>query len=369
MTKAKWVDTMLAKDFPHLQELCLLLPKVELHQHLTGSLPSKSVRKVLTTVRPSLVEDASPFPGAIDGSASVPLSDAWDLLVKFCDAVAVAAASGNELEALLAEAIEDLAKDNVAYCELRIGLKNLPTKRQYLDRLVGVIRQQRERHPNTTVRLLISVARHSDVAGGAENIDIAIEHFVREREPVVCGVELGGVATQGAWEDFEPMFSKARRAGLPVALHCGEDQSASKQEEWRQMLAFAPQRLGHCVHMDASNLARVVDSRTPVEACLVCHKLHFGIPISENIFGKLFPTSQVVLGTDNPAFYETRLSREYDLCCQHHGLRLTDLFSLARRAIDFTFQSETSKATMRKNFDRQLAVLLNKFNIAPAGRL
>ena len=47
------------------------------------------------------------------------------------------------------------------------------------------------------------------------------ETTASEKYPVVCGIELGGVSTAGAWSTFEPLFARARDAGLPVALHCG----------------------------------------------------------------------------------------------------------------------------------------------------
>ena len=146
-----------------------------------------------------------------------------------------------------------------------------------------MIDDQRVRFPGVTIKLLLSVARHSSVEYGSENVDIAVEYFnlvepvpptaaalassvasagcagegVQSQKgngsghlkaggskggvsdagdgsgvdgvdgatkctyPVVCGVELGGVSTAGEWSTFEPLFARARAAGLPVALHCG----------------------------------------------------------------------------------------------------------------------------------------------------
>lgn len=349
-----------------MRELCIALPKVELHQHLTGSLPLDGVREVLATSRPDLVPHVSSVGEAPSHSVET-LQDAWEQLSKQCDAVAEATASAEVLERLFAEAIASLAKDNIMYCELRIGLKAQPTKQEYLDLLVSVIRKQQKIFPSITVRLLLSIARHRDPTLGAENVDIAINHVRNEREPIVCGVELGGVASVGNWEAFQPLFQRAREAGLSVALHCGED--LSQQEQWEKMIAFKPDRLGHCVLLDGKNLDLVVTSRTPVETCLTCHKLHFGVPFEKNVFARLHPTQQVVLGTDNPSFYDTHLSLEYERCCCHHGLRVDQLFSLARRAIDFTFQSAGAKDEMKKDFDKRLAQVREKYNLHPAHRL
>mmetsp|Transcript_5491 Transcript_5491/g.10477 ORF Transcript_5491/g.10477 Transcript_5491/m.10477 type:complete len:377 (-) Transcript_5491:127-1257(-) len=361
-----WTDASAVRDTPFLEELCHLLPKVELHQHLTGSMPNDALRQALAATNPDLVDRIAVISGSDSGSPDS-LPKAWDALVKYCDAVAVAVQPPETLEALFGIAIGELAQNNVRYVELRIGLKPQPTKRQYLDLLENVIRKQRERFPHTTVRLLISLARHRDPASEGENIEIAIEYFTKGPDPIVCGVELGGVATVGAWRDFEPLFRKARAAGLPIALHCGEDKF--KQAEWQEMLAFAPDRLGHCVHLDSANMEKVVSKRLPVEACLTCHLRHFGVEIQDNVFGKLFPTEQVVLGTDNPSLYESPLSKEYELCCKHHGLLIGQLFALARRSVDFTFQTEEAKSQMRAMFELEFGALRKKFGIQVAGKL
>lgn len=361
-----WTDASTARDAPFFEELCHLLPKVELHQHLTGSMPNDALRQALAARNPDLVDSIAVISGSDTGSPDA-LARAWDALVKYCDAVAVAVQPPDTLEALFRIAIGELAQNNVRYAELRIGLKPQPTKRAYLELLESVVRKQRERYPRTTVRLLISLARHRDPLAEAENIEIAVEYFRKGPEPIVCGVELGGVATAGSWKDFEPLFQKAREAGLPIALHCGEDKF--RQAEWQEMLAFAPDRLGHCVHLDSANLAQVVSKRLPVEACLTCHLRHFGVEIRDNVFGKLFPTQQVVLGTDNPSLYESPLSREYELCCKHHGLLIGQLFALARRSIDFTFQTEAVKSRIRAEFDLEIDALRAKFGIQVVGKL
>jgi len=345
----------LARHAACLREVCRRLPKVELHQHLTGSLPGDGVREVLDKVNPALAQDAGCITAAFNHEAPErSLKAAWDLLTLQCEAVATATLQPEDLENLFASAIGELAADGVAYCELRIGLKARPTKRDYLALLSRVIRKQEEVFPETRVRLLLSVDRAKDPAQGDENIDIAIEDRL-DPKSVVCGVELGGVATARHWHDFEGMFRRARAGGLPIALHCGEDRG--RQSEWNDMIAFRPDRLGHCVHVNDENLARIVAAGTPVETCLTCHHRHFGVPLDQNVFHRLFPTRQVALCTDNPAFYGTTLSREYELCCLHHDLTMSELFALALRAIDFTFQTEEQKVVMRSNFEERVSAM------------
>jgi len=354
-----WSETTLVRDLPFGREFCRLVPKVDLHQHLSGSMPVAKVRRILEEVDPTRAEDAQPM-----AEPPVRLELAWAHQERYFAAVAIAAAAPGQLERLLEATVATLAEQCVTYSELRIGLKAQPTKRTYLARLDRTLETCRVRFPDVRVRLLLTCARDREVAAAEENIDIAIESFGSGSS--VCGVEMGGVATEGNFEDFVPALLKARAAGLPVALHCGED--PARQAEWRRMLAFRPARLGHCVHLDQTNFDTVLAEGLPVEACITCHRLHFGIPFEENIFKRLFPTQQVVLGTDNPALYQTNLSEEYFRCCDVFGLRVVEFIALARRAIDFTFQDESAKAELRHRFDVRVSELRRHFSITTAVR-
>ena len=215
------------------------------------------------------------------------------------------------------------------------------------------------------MRLLLSAARHGELDFAQENIDIAIEYFQKSKaegkEPIVCGVELGGVTTAGSWEAFRPMFQQARDAGLPIALHCGENKQ--NQAEPREMMAFGPERLGHCVYLDDANMQRLLESGIPVETCLTCHDLCFSVPYPENVFAKLHKKGKVCLATDNPSFYQTSLSDEYIRCCEHHDVTIADVFALARDAIDFAFTSEETKASLRHRFDAAVDKLKQSYNL------
>ena len=135
-----WSEDTVAADLPFLKELCRELPKLDLHQHLTGSLPPDGVNKVLQMVEPNLTQYISATPGFATNSSS--LRDAWVLLENQCAAVASATADPHHMESLFAKAIESWARDNVLYCEIRVGLKKRPTKRDHLASLTRVIRMQ-----------------------------------------------------------------------------------------------------------------------------------------------------------------------------------------------------------------------------------
>lgn len=354
-------DTTDAGSLTFIDELCHDLPKIELHRHLTGSLPCDSVRSVLEQISPDIADHAMLETPEVAGDTEEEQASAWALLTKQCHAVKVATTANDNLKMLFAKAIADLERDNVIYCEYRIGLKPQPTKEKHLACLNATVREQRAAHPGVKVKLLISASRHQGVEYAEGNINAAIADYTGNPATEVVGVELGGVTTVGSWEtDFKPVFLRARDAGVPIVLHSGENKAS--QREWQQMMEFKPLRLGHCVYYDDANLDRLRESGIAVEACLTCHQRVFRVPYAENIVGTL-PWSQVTLATDNPAFLGTTLSMEYAICCRHHSLTLTELFALARRSIAFTLVNTADKAALCADFDSRLATLKEKFKI------
>lgn len=233
---------------------------------------------------------------------------------------------------------------------------------RYLAKLVEKLRVIRTEFPEVDTKLIISVARHSGLASASENIDIAIERHLAGCD-IVCGVELGGTTTASHWTNFEPLFAKARRAGLQVALHCGEHHGG--QSEWCQMIEWRPDRLGHCVYLDPTNMNKLIRSGVPVETAPTCHERVFVVPCQCNVFAKLHPHNQVTIATDNPHFIGITLSDEYALCAAHHHLTIRQLVQLARRSIDFIFAPNSTKTMMKAQFDQRWRQVAADFGVSP----
>lgn len=115
--------------------------------------------------------------------------------------------------------------------------------------------------------------------------------------------------------------------------------------------------------MTSENLERVKQLRIPVETCFSCHQRAYDTPYAKNVFGSLRHSNNVALATDNPSFYQITLSREYELCFQSFGLTAVELFSLARRAIDFAFCSSDIKERLRRQFDNKKIELSKRFKL------
>ena len=394
---------------------CRALPKVELHAHLNGcvrdsTLMELAVRRAGEAGAPG-ADPSSAGPTAAelremlrkpDGTGPRPLARCFDLF----GAIHHLCTDHDTLRRIAAEAVMDFARDGVVYLELRTTPKDLPargvTKESYCEAvLLGVALGARlaargdgakdshatpaeaknaNRHghgldrgagsssdadPAIVARLILSVDRRESAEEAKRTVQLAA--YLRDVGLGVVGVDLSGNPTVGTWRKFEPAMRLARSNGLPVTLHCGE---VTTRGEEAAMLAFAPERLGHCVKTvrDDATWRALRESKIPVEICVTSNVItdsieggngaaddasadggpSVGSSGSSSVSAARAAARHHVallhaanhpfcISTDDPGVFATTLSREYALAAVAAGLRSDDLRRVASRAFEYAF--------------------------------
>jgi len=325
------------------------LPKLELHAHLSGCFRESSLNRLRAQ------DNKEPFKFVLE-----PVTDYKAETWKSCDStfknIADAVNTLPRLRSLLAEVIEDFAHEGAIYVELRIGVKEAPTKEEYLNAMLEEIKLQANRFPNTIVKLLLSIARNSSVPYARENVQLAIKYSRGLEDPVIVGVEVGANPYTGNWKDIVPLLTEAREAGLRVSLHCGEN--PGNAEEWREMIKWHPDRLGHCAFLplDQLSLESLRALQIPVELCLTVASRWFAIPYSENVWHSL-KNHPIIFCTDNTTLNNTSLSKEYHIAMEHFHLDRDEMIRRTRSSIDYVFASDKCKNELREIFEEKLARL------------
>ena len=309
----------------------------------------------------------------------------------------------NDIQALrriTREALEDAANDNVAYIELRTGPKILLhdhhskeetkhcSKRQYVEEVIGIMeefeREDRKRYECEVAnkstsfirlplipRLAISVDRSNTLDQAMENIQLAIE---MKHNRYIVGVELGGNPMRNDFRLFEPAFQLARKAGLHIAIHCGEVPMGSNESEGDPVLLkaylealsiiqFKPDRLGHALLLSDPLMKMLMqqEERIPIECCptsnvmtleLALHhegSLVDGLRSHPQLDRWLESEYPISINTDDSGLFCTNLTKELLLvakACNLHERAITDIVS---NSIEHIFDSSgETKSRLRK---------------------
>ena len=145
------------------------------------------------------------------------------------------------------------------------------------------------------VAVVIDAVNHFGPAHGHEVLDLVLE----ELPPWVVGFSTGGME-KVPFREWAPVFERARKAGLRLAAHAGENGPASRIRE--AILEAGVQRIVHAVRAveDPSILELLAERQIPVDVCLTSnHALVPGLdhhPLPSFLAAGI----RCGLGTDDP---------------------------------------------------------------------
>ncbi|ACO61051.1 predicted protein, partial [Micromonas commoda] len=325
------------------------LPKLELHAHLNGCVRDST----LLDRAEATAADVRALLAKPDGKGR-PLQRCFDLFAAIHDLCT----DHESLRRIAAEATMDFARDGVVYLELRTTPKCVPrrnvTKASYC--AAGETCSSSNSSSNASsfesfaicARLILSVDRRETPEEAVKTVKLAA--FLRDVGLDVCGVDLSGNPALGHWKSFEPALRLARHLKLPVTLHCGEIHGTGAEEA--AMIAFAPERFGHCVQTsrDPERWLALRRSEIPIEICVSSNVVTDSVPHDENCDGgwvsraRRHHVGQVhavghpsIVCTDDPGVFETTLSREYALCAVAFDLSDDDVRELVTASVRHAF--------------------------------
>jgi len=209
--------------------------------------------------------------------------------------------------------MERQARAQVVYTEAFLSASLLPGRvpgDEVLEALATAVADHEERL-GTTVRFIPDIARHMpDTAEW-------ILDFVKagQRRGIVVGLGIGGPERGYALRDHAGMFAEARRAGLHVVAHAGEDSGPRDVEDAVEYLHA--ERIGHGIGVVQSpELMRELARRAiPFEVCPTCnYRLNVVPQDRPHPIRVMFDNGLVcTVNSDDPGVIGTTLLDDYAL--------------------------------------------------------
>jgi adenosine deaminase len=316
------------------RELVGRLPKAELHVHLDGSLRPETM---IALARDAGIELPATDPDALRRFMLVDnASNLEDYLRRF-DVTIPLLQTPEALERVAYEMVEDAARDNVRYLEVRYCPHLSGTRGMTLDEVVEAeLRgfQRGERDFGVLARVINCSLRHYDPA-----ISVSIaERSVAFRDRGVVAFDLAGGEAGRPADQHKAAFDLAARGYLGITVHAGE--AAGAESVATAVLQCHASRIGHGTRLFESRELHdyIRDRRILIE-----------INITSNV-----QTRVVRRASEHPVrdYYDAGLN--LTLCTDGWlmaGVSLSDEYWLAHTELGFT----------RKEIDR---LILNGFESA-----
>ncbi|MFZ4814227.1 MAG: adenosine deaminase [Phototrophicaceae bacterium] len=347
------------------------MPKAELHLHLDGALPPKTVLALATRnnrlhLLPSDQEQA--------------IAE-WFISCDFAHFTTVIRTikrlfrSGDDFT-LAVEAIgEQLAAQHIRYAEITVTpytfvhvFEGLPID----DLLAGLaLGKQRVRDAyGVEVRWVFDIPRNrafADYHAGGEYVAGAAEqtlaYALRGRDYGVIGLGLGGNEVNAPPEPFAHVFAQAKQHGLKSLPHAGEGEGAASIRGAVQ--ALQADRIGHGVRAieDPHLLNILAERQIPLEINISCNValMQRYATAAEHPFPILEQAGvYVTVNTDDPQLVGATLSGEYQLLADVYGYAAQDVIRIARNAFSASYAEPDLKARLLAELDTWAAGALGK---------
>lgn len=335
-----------------IPEEIAVLPKVNLHTHLEGSVRPDTFWELCHEQRLQLPFERS------DVFQALQVTGEERSLVDYLEKIARVYPVLKNVRALQRTAYEaaiDAAHDGIIYLELRAGpvthtRPGLPVEKVIEAMLLGL--RQAERETGIVCRLIVAALRNHSVAENICLAKVAVE-FVKEG---VVGFDLAGDEANFPAQLHAESIEVARRGGLGITIHAGE--AAGPENVRYAVMELETKRVGHGIRSveDAGVMELLARKGVLLELCptsnvhtraVVDIRLHpvrrffdYGIPIA--------------IGDDDPITSNTRLSRELTLLQEQFGFSISELQKIQEMALEAAFISDK---VLRERLYRQICAI------------
>jgi adenosine deaminase len=330
-------------------EMLTRMPKVELHDHLDGSL------------RPATIIDLAKDFGLELPAYTPETLAAWlhrgagrknlSLYLEGFKYTCGVMRSKEAIERISRETIEDLAEDGVVYAELRFAPILLVHDGLDLESIVEAALRGLEagkKATGTAYGLILCAMRNMSPALSLEAAELAVAF----RDRGVVGFALAGDESGHPPKRHQEAFQYIRNKNFNITIHAGE--AFGPESIWQALQVCGAHRIGHGTRLTedmvlhgtkiektGSLAAYVRDRRIPLECCLSSNiQTGAAADFANHPFHALYRNDfRVCLCTDNRLMSDTCLTKEFSLAAEHYGFGLRDFERLSINAMKSAFIS------------------------------
>jgi len=329
-------------------------PKVELHRHLEGSLRLDTMLDIARQHGITIPADVL----RLSNLVQVQEEDKFtfqNFLAKF-NTLRLFYRSPDAIHRITHEAIEDAAKDNVKYMELRFTPVALSRAERFplhdvVDWVMTSAKEAAKKH-SVIVRLIASVNRHESIDLAEQVAWLAVEHIKNG----MVAMDLAGNEAEFKTEPFYGLIKEARQSGLHVTIHAGEWGPASNVKEAIEELGA--ERIGHGVRVleDEAIVALARDRGTAFEVCMTSNYQSgvVGSLDTHPLMRMLEAGLNVTINTDDPSISRITLSHEYYTACEDLHMSQSTLRQRIAAAAQACFLPENEKEKLVRQLNKDL---------------
>lgn len=330
------------------------LPKVELHRHLEGSLRVQTLVEIAHQHSLTLPMGAMKLGRQVQVQQDEPFTFE-NFLAKF-NVLRLFYRSPEVIHRITREAIEDAAKDNIKYMELRFTPVALSRAERFplhdvMDWVCTSAAEASKKY-GVKVNLIASFNRHESPELAEQVAWLAVDHKARG----VVGLDLAGNEANFPAEPFKGIFREAKQSGLFITIHAGEWSGAQNVRQAIEEL-YAD-RIGHGVRVleDDYTVRLARERKIAFEVCITSN---YQTGVVKSLEAHPFKTMLAeglvaTINTDDPSISQITLSNEYKVAAETLALPMDTLHERITVAALASFQTEAERVKLAEQLRKQM---------------
>ncbi len=336
----------------NLDRFLLRFPKVELHVHLEGSM------------RPALLLELARRHGVTLPATDEAGLKRWFRFKNFEHFVEVYLTCSRCLRdpedfyLLARDFLAEQASQNIVWSEVHFTISTHLANgcdgegvRAALDAAIT----EAERDLGISMKLIPDIVRNVGLASA----DSTLEWALADRTGRIAAIGLAGIENGFPNEPFREHFAAARKAGFGLVAHTGEH---GGPDSIRSVLDIVdPDRIDHGVQAidDPALMTLLADRGIPLDitpTSNLCLGVYPDLP--SHPFDRLRRAGLAVnVGSDDPPFFDTNLTREYARLAETFGYGPAELGELSLAALRASFLPLERKTLLEGEFRSRFAEL------------
>ncbi|MDD3419867.1 MAG: adenosine deaminase family protein [Candidatus Gastranaerophilales bacterium] len=358
---------------PDIKALFRAIPKAELHVHLAGAYPMYKMREFFRE------KGISEYQIARATSVQDLYNDLTDF-VKFYLSIAELVQEEGKLEEVTQAVCLKAAEDNVKYLELKLAGCELapvatqtPEERQELrekmyraiKKGVSAAREKlAEKGFKQVVKYIYTAERHNPSDVSFEEAKQAVK-WAKEHDGDFVGFDLAGDEINFSVNQHKQSLDYVRENGLKITCHAGEtsrSENMSATEAIFRTIELGATRIGHGLYAcESEELIKTLrDNHIAIEVSPSSNIATLSVPSwDEHPIKKMFANDiPVTICSDDPAMFNTKISKEYEQLYKH-GI-LTDWGKIRETVLNgirYAFCDEKTKAELLQDFEDELKLI------------
>jgi len=321
------------------------MPKVELHTHLEGCAPPAFIRQLAAEKKIDISGIFAP-----DGGYAF---QNFDHFLAVYEAACTTLQTPDDFRRLTMAVLEETASHGVVYMETFVspdfcGGGDLAAWKEYLAAIEDAAREAEQRF-GITLKGIVTGIRHFGPDACKPAALCATETF----GGFITGYGMAGGEMVGRPGDYAYSFDMAREAGMPLTCHAGEWGGAPMVAETLRDLRVG--RIGHGIGAvdDPALIAQIAEEGVVLEVCPGSNVVLKAVDgWGAHPIAKLRNAGvKVTVSTDDPPFFHTTMTAEYEMLHQTFGWDQDDFKMLNETALAAAYCDDDTKARVAKRLE------------------